>query len=297
MALRLVGEETGGGAPTGASYVTTQAETGLTAEKVLGADVIISGTLAARPTAAIAGRLYFATDDSGGTFYQDTGAAWVKLAAGLGEVLADAVIPAGIMRDTEHAADVHAQPLTGPITRLRTGTAAARPGTGTEGDVWWATDTNVLSLWDGAAWVQVHPSSGGAHQLTRVVRTAGDYTTTSPTFVDIDTTNLAITLTITANRWVRLVLQGTINNATLSAQAQFDFTVGGVRQGQGQGIMKEHFDVASSPNMIHVEWVYQETTGGSITFRPQWATDAGTLQFIAGTATTPLLFYVEEIPV
>lgn len=299
MALRLVGEEAGGGAPTGASYVTTQAETGLTAEKVLGADVIMSGTLAARPAAATAGRLYFATDDAGGTLYRDTGSTWVKLAAGLTEVLADAVIPAGVMRDSEHATDTHAQALTGPITRLRTGTDAGKPGGGnTEGDVWWATDTNKLYVWDAAAWAQVHPSSGGAHQLSRVVRTAGDYSTTSTTFVDIDTTNLAITLTITANRWLRLVLQGVVRNNTANQLTAFDFTVGGTRQGQTSGIIMKDAGGGPEPeDWFHCEWLYQETTGGSITFRPQWKVTGGTANLRATTAQTPLLFYVEEIPV
>lgn len=301
MALRLVGEETsgGGGAPTGASYVTTAAEAGLSAEKVLGTDVIMSGTLAARPAAATAGRLYFATDDAGGTLYRDTGAAWVKLTAGLTEVLADAVVPAGVMRDAEHAADAHAQALTGPITRLRTGTDAAKPGGGnTEGDVWWATDTNKLYVWDAAAWAQVHPSSGGAHQLSRVVRTAGDYTTTSTVFVDIDTANLAITLTITAGRWVRLLLQGSGGGLTANFLTCFDFTVGGTRQGQTNGIIMRDAGAGPEPETwMHMEWLYQETVGGSITFRPQWKVTGGTGVIRAGTAQTPLLFSVEEIPV
>ena len=36
---------------------------------------------------------------------------------------------------------------------------------------------------------------GDGHQIARVVRTAGDYTTTSTTFADIDTSNLVIDMT------------------------------------------------------------------------------------------------------
>lgn len=75
----------GGGAPTGASYVTTAAEAGLSAEKVLGTDVVMRGTLAARPAASLSGRLYLATDDDGGTLYRDTGAAWEQVAQGVTE--------------------------------------------------------------------------------------------------------------------------------------------------------------------------------------------------------------------
>lgn len=69
----------GGGAPTDATYVTLDANGSLSAEAVLGADVVMSGTLAARPAAAKAGKLYFATDN--GILYRDTGAAWVQVGA------------------------------------------------------------------------------------------------------------------------------------------------------------------------------------------------------------------------
>lgn len=70
-------------APSGASYVTTAAEAGLSAEKVLGTTVIAAGTLGARPAAAVAGYLYLATDVNGGTLYRDTGAAWVQVSDGV----------------------------------------------------------------------------------------------------------------------------------------------------------------------------------------------------------------------
>ncbi len=43
--------------------------------------------------------------------------------------------------------------------------------------------------------------AGGGHQVVRAVRTAGDYQTTSTSFVDIDTANLAANLT-TGESWV-----------------------------------------------------------------------------------------------
>lgn len=49
----------------------------------LGAHVVMAGTLAARPAAAIPGRLYLATDDAGGTLYRDSGSAWEACGAGV----------------------------------------------------------------------------------------------------------------------------------------------------------------------------------------------------------------------
>lgn len=72
-----------GAAPSNAGYVTLAAESGLSAEAVLGTAVIMAGTLASRPAAATAGRLYVATDVNGGTPYRDTGSAWVQAAPGV----------------------------------------------------------------------------------------------------------------------------------------------------------------------------------------------------------------------
>ena len=70
-----------GGAPTDASYVTTAAEAGLSAEAVLGTAVIMTGLAAGKPAAATAGRIYIETD---GSFivWRDTGAAWSEIARG-----------------------------------------------------------------------------------------------------------------------------------------------------------------------------------------------------------------------
>lgn len=72
----------GGNAPANASYITVNAEPNLSAESVFGAAINMVGTLAARPAASTDGRLYFATDDVGGSFYRDNGAAWVRGSVG-----------------------------------------------------------------------------------------------------------------------------------------------------------------------------------------------------------------------
>lgn len=66
-------------APTNADYVTFQSWSLLGGEKVLGTDVIMAGTNAARPAAATSGRIYVTTD-APITIQRDNGATW--LAAG-----------------------------------------------------------------------------------------------------------------------------------------------------------------------------------------------------------------------
>ena len=72
----------GDDAPVDATFVTASANATLTAELVLGTDVIMQGTAAARPAAGTAGRIYFSTDTN--ALEKDTGAAWIDLLAGAG---------------------------------------------------------------------------------------------------------------------------------------------------------------------------------------------------------------------
>ena len=72
----------GDDAPVDGTYVVSSANATLTAELVLGTDVIMAGTAAARPAAGTAGRIYFSTDTN--ALERDTGAAWQNLLAGAG---------------------------------------------------------------------------------------------------------------------------------------------------------------------------------------------------------------------
>lgn len=70
-------------APPDATFVTLSSDGDLSNEAVLGTSVIMSGLASARPAAATAGLLYFATDTDGGTLYRDTGSAWVQVGQGV----------------------------------------------------------------------------------------------------------------------------------------------------------------------------------------------------------------------
>lgn len=62
---------------SGAPFVTTAADGDLTAETVLGTGIIMSGTNAARPSALVAGRIYFETDTL--KLFRDSGSAWEEI--------------------------------------------------------------------------------------------------------------------------------------------------------------------------------------------------------------------------
>jgi len=130
---------------------------------------------------------------------------------------------------------------------------------------------------------------GGGHQIARVVRTSGDYTTTSTTFADIDTTNLVINMT-TGDSWVLLLLIGSGYISGIN-YACFDFTIDGERQGQGKGVQ---YVQAVYLQDIQIAWLAQ-VAAGSHTFRPQWRVTGGTLTLRANTTDTPLIFAVLEL--
>jgi len=129
---------------------------------------------------------------------------------------------------------------------------------------------------------------GGGHQIARVVRTAGDYTTTSTTFADIDTSNLVINMT-TGDSWVLLLLLGSGFSGT--PYACFDFTIDGERQGQGKGVQ---YVQAPYLQDIQIAWLAQ-VAAGSHTFRPQWRVTGGSTTLRANTTDTPLIFAVLEL--
>lgn len=60
-------------------------------------------------------------------------------------------------------------------SRLYSGLDASKPGTGnTEGDVWWATDTDKLYVWDGLAWKEM--AGSGATTFLGLTDTPSAYT-------------------------------------------------------------------------------------------------------------------------
>lgn len=75
-----------GAAPNDASFITTAAESGLSAEAVLGTGVIMSGLASARPAAGTAGRLYYATDT--GDWSRDNGSTWDLISTNIGTLSA-----------------------------------------------------------------------------------------------------------------------------------------------------------------------------------------------------------------
>ena len=172
------------------------------------------------------------------------------------------------------------------------GAAPATPSAGTviqyakaDGLLYSKDDAGTETLVSGGA-----GGGGGALAGARYKRNAGDYTTGSASFVDVDATNMALTITTGARRvQVGLVAQLFHSSTTSGA---FQLLVDGVAEGGAtDGIMQF---TAESSRYMNASFVYltDVLSAASHTFKLQWKISAGTLTMNANNSE--MLFWVAE---
>lgn len=125
----------------------------------------------------------------------------------------------------------------------------------------------------------------------RVVRTAGDVSTTSTSFVDL--TDASITLTTTA-RPVLIGLTGSCQNSIQGQNVMFDLDIDGTRQGGTNGLANLQADAANAQMTIGLTYLTASLSAGSHTFKIQWRISSGT-GTIQASSTQPYVFWVTEI--
>jgi hypothetical protein len=139
--------------------------------------------------------------------------------------------------------------------------------------------------------------AGGASALAAASykRTAGDYTTTSTSFVDVDGTNLALTITTGARR-VLVSLAAQARHDSVSGSTFIDLMLDGTSlSGATNGI------VAFTQNNVNYLWnpsftyITDALSAGSHTFKLRWRVDAGTGTLRGNTTTGVLRFAVAEL--
>ncbi len=119
-----------------------------------------------------------------------------------------------------------------------------------------------------------------------------DYTTTSTSMVDIDATNLALTITVTTGR-VRINFAGYFySDSAVSRVAFIDVLVDGTSINGGNPEQKAYADTNGTPMSFTV---YKTgLSAASHTFKLQWKMiNPGTLHLVSDT-TSAVLFSVEE---
>jgi hypothetical protein len=123
---------------------------------------------------------------------------------------------------------------------------------------------------------------------------AGDYSTSSASFVDIDGTNLAATILCTTGR-VRVTLIGTFYADAASRQMSVDFTMDGTRFNASftNGLASETMDTNS--RVCTFTDIKTGISAGSHTFKVQWLTGSGTAKLRSNTTQEVVTFIIEEI--
>jgi len=122
------------------------------------------------------------------------------------------------------------------------------------------------------------------------VRTGvADYTTTSTSFVDVDATNLALTIT-TAGGDVMVGMTGTLTNTDATYMTFFDVDVDGTREGGVNGITHGH---GTSPKPVGFVWMVRGLSAGTHTFKLQWRVNGGTGYLYAHDST--IQFWAREV--
>ncbi len=165
--------------------------------------------------------------------------------------------------------------------------AWTNPKTWMAGEVVGANDLNE-QLRDNMSYLHSRP-----HQ--RIVRTAtADYTTTSTTFVDIDSTNLSITLTVSSGTVMVGFSAITRINTNSGTWPAFDFTIDGVRFTTAPYGLIHFYSASLLDAPVNYTVLVTDLTVGAHIFRPQWRNIvAGTLTLYA--TSNPVIFWAMEV--
>lgn len=186
---------------------------------------------------------------------------------------------------------------------LLSGTHAARPAASSPptGSVYSCSDHALIYVTNGSAWSTwaTLGTAGGITSLAsaKYKRTAGDYSTTSNTFVDVDATNLALSITTGARR-VLVVLTAAGFNTSAADYVMLDVDLDGSRMvGGTNGLIFESAN-ASEPVNCSFSIISDVLTAASHTFKLQFRrASAGTVTLYGGTSSlTNLVFAVHELP-
>lgn len=131
----------------------------------------------------------------------------------------------------------------------------------------------------------------------RNVVTAGDYTTTSTSFVNVDLTAGTGTLTVTTGARRCLVVMSCIAYCDAAdGYVCMDLTVDGVRQGTTLGLVCARYATTATRSNLSMIYPTAVLSAGSHTFNLQWRVSGGNGNLFASAGAGPLVFSVVELP-
>jgi hypothetical protein len=165
--------------------------------------------------------------------------------------------------------------------------------TGAGGSV--ATD----SIWDAANDLVVGSGSNTAVKWVpgsaSYKRSTGDYTSNSTSFVDVDGTNLALTITTRAHRCL-VSFTGTATTTGGAAGIFFEVLVDGVAMGGGLGgVFGLSVPTATNAHNVAFALITDVLSAGSHTFKLQYRTSANTVKINGDGTVYTARFSVAEL--
>lgn len=129
---------------------------------------------------------------------------------------------------------------------------------------------------------------------TTIHNEGSDYTTTSTSFVDIDATDLAITLTTNGGPVLVMAAGGCTGSTTLTIH--FDFTVDGTRYTSGNTNGIAPVTTGSGRlDLLSFAVLVTGLSAGSHSFKLQWRVNGGTGTLHSQTSDSPVYFAAIEI--
>jgi hypothetical protein len=116
-------------------------------------------------------------------------------------------------------------------------------------------------------------------------RTAGDYTTTSTTYVAVDATNLNFTITTGARR-VLISFTGSVSHTANGGVVYLDVAVDGTQVGGSVGLVLFQTASAAQSGNASFTYVTDALTAGSHTFELMWKGAVGTATLFGGATAS-----------
>jgi hypothetical protein len=120
-----------------------------------------------------------------------------------------------------------------------------------------------------------------------------NYTTASTSFVDVDATDLSITITTGARR--ALIVANCVVSHSTSARVDLDVDLDGARLGQTLGLASTRMTATGILHSLAICHLTAVLTAASHTFKLQWKVDTGTGTMYSTAAITPVHFAVTEL--
>lgn len=121
----------------------------------------------------------------------------------------------------------------------------------------------------------------------RALLTGGNYSTTSTSFVDVDSTNAKVEIT-TSGGPVLVVVTAVVMSSVADGNVCLDLNVGGSREGQTTGLMIVTCRSAGKRHNASFCHLVTGLSAGTHTIKLQWLASPGTGYLLAHSSDSPL---------